>query len=90
MNKKILQLSLIAFIIAGCSAHKSPIKPPQITIPKNIQTGECERKITELKGNSARELVLYASSLIDKVKYCRLEKASIIKQIQKYNEEIGK
>lgn len=51
MNKKILQLSLIAFIIAGCSTHKPPIKPPQITIPKNIQTGECERKITELKGN---------------------------------------
>ncbi len=88
--KNILLLSLLSVFLVGCKSLYNPnlTNKTKIEIPEEIRHGECEKDRALLAGNTSRDLVNYAASLIDHIEQCKIEKASLINQIDKINGEL--
>lgn len=76
-------------IVTGC-ANLNFRNLNAINIPDSIRYGECEKEISELKGDTSRDLINLSIDTIDKISFCRMEKSILIKYIDEYNKTVRK
>ena len=82
--KNISILIAASIIMVGC-ATKEVAPKATITIPSNLKNGACEKKIPEIKGNTGKDLYIFADNALNKIEQCKIEKRALIRLIEESN-----
>ena len=90
MNKMNIAAAFLLLVLTGCKSIEAPKYNLNIPVPSEIRSGECEKPMPEIEGTKSSDLIRAALKLIDRIKECRLEKESVIKIIDNFNEKIQK
>ena len=84
MKTKLLYMAPLVLLMAACQVV-APQKQSKIEAPEVLRRGHCEKPIYRLKNGTAREVMIFANSLVDQVHFCRKEKAALVTIIDTHN-----